>query len=118
MQKNGLIRKKADFKLHVITAWLTNNCHTHIANISGSKDNQTMKFSQLIECNMTMKFSQLTECNMRNTFLKKPYTKCSGETIARPFSKKSKFSISLNWQCNILYSLFFLYAKLSVIKIY
>ena len=38
-----------------------------------------------------MKFGQLIACNMRNTFLEKTYTKCGGETIPRPFSKKSKF---------------------------
>ena len=30
-RKNRLIRKKANFKIHDVTAWLTNNCHTHIA---------------------------------------------------------------------------------------
>ena len=42
-------------------------------NISRSKGNQTMKFSQLIEYN-------------RNVFLENSYTKCGGETIPRPFS--------------------------------
>ena len=43
-----------------------------------------------------MKFGQLTEYNMRNIFLEKSYTKCGGETIPRPYSKKSKLSISLD----------------------
>ena len=55
-----------------------------LTNISRSKGNQAMKFSQLIEY------------NMKNIFLEKSYTKCSGETISRPFSKKSKLSISLD----------------------
>ena len=38
-----------------------------------------------------MKFRQLIEYNMRNIFLEKPYTKCVGETIPRPFSKKVAF---------------------------
>ena len=42
-----------------------------------------------------MKFGKLIENNMRNIFLEKPYTKCGGETTPRPFSKKSKFSLSL-----------------------
>ena len=46
--------------------------------------------------NQTMKFHQLTEYDMRNIFLVKSYTKYSGETIPRPFSKKSKLSISLD----------------------
>ena len=37
-----------------------------------------------------MKFGQLIEYNIRNIFLGKSYTKCSEETIPRPFSKKSK----------------------------
>ena len=55
-----------------------------LPNISRSKGNQTMKFGQLIEYNMTKKF------------LQKSYTKRGGESIPRPFSKKSKFSISLD----------------------
>ena len=33
---------------------------------------------------------------MRNIFLKKSYTKYDGETIPRPFSRKSRLSISLD----------------------
>ena len=46
--------------------------------------------------NQTMKFGQLKECNMWNIFLEKSYTKYSGKTNTRPFSKKSKLSISLD----------------------
>ena len=49
-----------------------------LPNISRSKGNQTMKFSQLIDCNMT------------NNFLEKSYTKYGGETIPRPFCTKIK----------------------------
>ena len=49
-----------------------------------------------IKGNQAMKFSQLLESNMRNIFLQKSYTKCDGETIPRPFSKKPKLSISLD----------------------
>ena len=45
-------------------------------------------------CYQTIKFGQLIEYNMRNIFLEKSYTKCGGETIPKPFSKKSKLSIS------------------------
>ena len=55
-----------------------------LPNISRSKGNQAMKLGQLIEY------------SMRNIFLQKSYTKCGGETIPRPFSKKSKLSISLD----------------------
>ena len=53
--------KKVNFKFYDVTAWLTNNCRTHIALNSGSKGNQRMKFGLL------------TECNMRNIFLEKSY---------------------------------------------
>ena len=55
-----------------------------LPNIYKSKNNQAMKFGQLIEH------------NMRNIFLKKLYTKCGGEIIPRPFCKKSKLSVSLD----------------------
>ena len=55
-----------------------------LPNISRHKRNQTMKFGQLIEY------------NMRHISDEKSYTKCGGETIPRPFSKKSKLSISLD----------------------
>ena len=76
MQQNGLIRK-------IILIWnfMTSQpgyqtIVIHIfRNISWSKDNQTLKFGQLIEY------------NMRNIFLKKSYTKCGGETSPK----------NLNW---------------------
>ena len=43
-----------------------------------------------------MKFGQLIEYNMRNNFPEKPYTKCGGEIISRPFSKRAKLGISLD----------------------
>ena len=52
-----------------------------LLNISRSKDNQTVKFGQLIECNI---------------FPEKSHTKCSWETSSRPFSEKLKLSISLH----------------------
>ena len=77
----------------------------NMINISRSKDNQATKIGQLLECNLT------------NIFLEKPYTKCGGETIPRPFFKKSKLSISLDQYCKVLNSLFLLYANLRAIKI-
>ena len=52
--------------------------------ISRSKDNQTVKFGQLIED------------NVRKIFLEKSYPKYGGETSPKPISKKSKSSISLH----------------------
>ena len=65
-----------------------------------------------------MKFGQLIECNMRNIMHEKSYTKCDGDTIPRPFSEKSTFSITLDQLSKILYSFFLLCAKLRAIKIY
>ena len=61
--------------------------------ISRSKDNQAMKFGQLIEHNMA------------NIFFKKSYRKYGGETSPRPFPKNSKLSIPLDQLTIILYSL-------------
>ena len=55
-----------------------------LTNISRRKDDQTMKSGQLIEY------------YMRNIFLEKSCTKCGGETIPRPFSKKIKLSGSFD----------------------
>ena len=77
IEKSGLIRKmtsqsgKQTFAIHILL------------DISRSKNNQTMKLGQLIKY------------NMRKNFLEKSYTKCGGETIPRPFFKKSKLTISL-----------------------
>ena len=43
-----------------------------------------------------MKFGQLIKYNLRKIFLKESYIKYGGETIPRPFLKKSKLSISLD----------------------
>ena len=64
-----------------------------------------------------MKFAQLIEYNMRNILVEKSYTKCAGETIPRPLSKKSKLSISQDQQCKVLNSLFLLYANPRAIEI-
>ena len=47
-------------KIYDVTAWLTSNCNTHIAQyLERRKGTQTMEFGQLIEC------------EMRNIFLEK-----------------------------------------------
>ena len=65
----------------------------------------------------TMKFGHLIEYDTTNIFVEKPYTKCAGETIPRPLSKKSKLNISLDQYCKVLNSLFLWYANLRAIKI-
>ena len=63
----------ANFKIYDIKNWARNNCNTHIAQISRSKSNQTMKSGQSVEY------------NTRNIFIEKSYTKWRGEAIRRPF---------------------------------
>ena len=55
-----------------------------LPNISRSKGNQTVKLGQFLEY------------NMRNIFLETSFKKCGGETSPRPFSGKSKLSISFD----------------------
>ena len=54
---------------------------------------------------------------MRNICVEKSCTKCAGETLPRPLSKKSKLSISLGQKCKVLNSLFLLHANLRAIEI-
>ena len=61
--------------------------------------------------NQAMKFCQLKKYSMRNIFHEKSYSKCGGETSPRRSYKKSKLSISLNQQSEMLHSLFLLYVQ-------
>ena len=105
--QNGLIKK-----IMLISIFLTSQpgyqtIVIHIfLNILRSKDNQIMKFGQLIER------------NMRNIFLERSYSKCGGETSPRPFSKKLKLTIYLDQWSKVSYSLFLLYCKFRAIEIY
>ena len=62
-----------------------------LQNISRRQANQTRSFVQLIEILF-----------LRNTFLEKSYTKCGEEVIPRHFKKKSKLSIYLDQQSEML----------------
>ena len=78
-----------NFKIYV-TDWTKSNYNTLILpNISRNKDNQTIKFDQLIEYNMRNIF-----------FLKKNYTQNVVEKLAPDTSTnfKSKLSIFLDEQ--------------------
>ena len=68
--------------------------------------------------NQTVKLGQLIGYSIRDMFLEKSHLKCSGETISRPFSRKSKLSIFLDQYSEVLYSLFLLFPKLKTIEIY
>ena len=83
--KNGLIRKIRLISKLTKSQLGKQTIAIHILpNISRSKANQTTKFGQLIGY------------NTRNIFLEKSDTRYGGGTIPRPFSKKSKFSISVD----------------------
>ena len=77
-----------------------------LPNTSRSKNNQTMNFGRL------------TECNMKNIYLEKSYTKCGKGTSPRPFSETLRLSISLDQYSKILYSLVLFCVKLRAIEIY
>ena len=62
-----------------------------LPSISRGKENQTMKYGQLIEC------------NVKNVFPESSYTKYGRETISRPYSKKLKLNISLH-KCLMFYA--------------
>ena len=64
-----------------------------LPNISRSKSKQTMKVSQRIQYDKI------------NSFLEKSYTKYGGEASPRPFHEKSKLSISLDQQSEMLNNL-------------
>ena len=106
MYKNGLIRK-----VRLILKFVTSQPGQQtiainiLANISRRKNNQKMKLSQLIEC------------NMRTVFLEKSFSKCGEETISRPFSKKSKLSISLDKYSKAVYGSLLLHANLRAVEI-
>ena len=105
IKENGLIRKIKLFSKSLTSQPGQQTITIHIlTNISRSKDNQAMRFGQLIEY------------NLRNIFLEKPFTKCGGETIPTLFFKKSKLSIYPDQYFKILYILFLLFAKLRTIE--
>ena len=50
---------------------------------------------------LPIKYGQLALYDNRNIFLQKSYIKCGEKNSPRPFSKTSKFSISLDKQFEI-----------------
>ena len=77
--KNGLIRKIRLFS-KFMTSQPGYQTITILTNISRTIGSQGMKFGELI----------------KKLFFEKSYKKCDEDTIPRPFSKKSKLSISQN----------------------
>ena len=61
-----------------------------------------------------MKFGQLITNKLKKVFLEKSYTKCGGEASPRPFYNKSKLSMSIDQQSELLSGLFLLYAQVEV----
>ena len=58
--------------------------------------------SQEVKNNQEMKFGQLIEYNMRNISFEELYRKCGVETIPSPFSGKPKLRISLYQYSKVL----------------
>ena len=55
---------------------------------------------------------------MINICFEKSFTKCGGESIPKPFPKKSKLSISLDQYSKVFHGLFLLNAKLRATERY
>ena len=58
-----------------------------------------------------MKFAQLIEHNMRSIYLEKLHKKEDGDSSPKLVPRKSKLSIPLDQQSEILYSLLLLYLQ-------
>ena len=106
VEKQLHLKDKVNFKIYDFTTWLTNNCNTHI-------DQYFKKFRQ--SDNEAWLVNRIQH---KKYFFEKSYTKCGGETIPRPFSKKSKLNMSLDQLFKVLYSLYWLYTKFRTIEIY
>ena len=91
MQKNGLTRK-----LRVNSKFMASQTGQRIITIHVLPNISRRKGS------LTMKFGQLIEYNKGNISLEKSHLKCGGEASHRPFSKKSKWSKSLDQQSEML----------------
>ena len=63
-----------------------------------------------------MKFGLFIEYNLWNIFPEKSYKKCGGETLHRPFFKKSKLSIYVDQYSKVLSILLLLFPKLRTIE--
>ena len=95
MQKNGFMRKVRLISKPMTSQFCWQTIAIHIfTNISGSKDNQTMKFGEL------------TVYNRGKISLEKSHTKCGREIIPRPYSKKWKLSKSLDHYSKVLNTFF------------
>ena len=71
-----------------------------------------------IKGNQTMEFSQGIDCHTKNIIFEKSSTKCGAETSSKLFLEKLKMSISLDQQCEVSYSLFLLYVQVNKYKTY
>ena len=90
MQKNGFIRKPWSSSKFITSQTGQQIITVHIlSNISRSKDNQRMKFGQLIEH------------NIRNLFLEKLYRKYVEDTSLRPFIANQNWGY--RWIKNLKY---------------
>ena len=111
--KNGLLRK-----LWLVSNFMTSQIGQQIikmnilSNITRSKGNQAMKFSQLIYYEKREIYEITWEFFF--FFFEKSFSKCFGEGIPRPIYKKSKLSVSLDQLSEMLQSLFLLYVHVKI----
>ena len=119
MMKNAFyFNSKADLVLKIFK--FLSGLFGHIAKQFDQKDKINLKFYDVtiwLKNNQTMKFGQLVEYNMRSVFLEKSYTKYGEETSPRPFSGRLKLSIALDQQPKVLHSLFLFNPNLRAIEI-
>ena len=95
-RENGSSRKlvstfKVGFKVYDVTVWLSNNYDAHVVQYLTKKDNQTMKFGQLIEHNKT------------NNFLWKSSRKRGTDTSSKPLFLFLKSFIWSKSKCSAAY---------------
>ena len=106
--KNAYQKDKFNFKIYDVTIWLTTMTIHILTSISRSKGNQAMKFNR----------QSFNRASHRKYFFENSCIKCYGDTVPRPFSKRSKLNISLNQYFKVFCSLFLLNPKLRTIRIY
>ena len=104
----GQVGKWLKWKLKLISKFVTSQTGLHTITIHELPNISRRK------CSKAIKFGQLTKHNMKNIFLAKSYSKCGGEACPRNFYKKSKVSIYLDQQSEILYSLFLSYVYMNI----
>ena len=83
VEKTAFQKDEVNFKIYDVKIWLRKNYNTHIALMSRSENNQTMKFGKIIEC------------KKKNIFLQNSCRKWGRETSPRPLFVFFKNTLSM-----------------------